>query len=389
MSMRDVVIVGAGPAGLHLAARLGAAGLDVTVLEAQARVGERVVCSGVIGEEAFQRFDLPTETVCSTFRRIQAVSPRGAVLDYSAELPLARVVHKADFNRALAARAESAGAEIATGRRVESFAIERDGVTVGLRLLPDNRREELRARFAVLAVGVGNAFSQSLGLCRPAEYLQGVQVDVDLPDASPDEPTRVFVGRSVAPGGFAWSIPLEPGRWRLGLMTTDGPLPYFQRFLERVAPSLDPAALKPSHKPIGQLPRGRTVAERLLAVGEAAGHVKTSTGGGIFYGLLGAELAAETIARAFRTGSFAAHTLAEYERGWRRAFGKELQVGHSARKMGACLRDSHIERIFNVVQSSDLLARVNGRLRFDWHQAALLAMMRNLISVPGLFRETR
>ena len=59
MLMRDVAVIGAGPAGLYAAYRLASAGLGVTVLDAQERIGENAVCSGVIGEEAFVRFGLP------------------------------------------------------------------------------------------------------------------------------------------------------------------------------------------------------------------------------------------------------------------------------------------------------------------------------------------
>ena len=70
-----------------------------------------------------------------------------------------------------------------------------------------------------------------------------------------------------------------------------------------------------------------------VAAGEAAGHIKTTTGGGIYYGLLSAELVADVVTRAFRTSSFSSRTLGEFERYWRSAFGNELMVGYFARKL--------------------------------------------------------
>src|SRR5713226_3243305 len=118
-TLKDVVVVGAGPAGLHAAYRLAAAGLDVVLFEAQPRIGEGAICSGVIGEEAFARFALPTQPVMTEIHCIQAISPADSILEHRDGGPLARVVDKGRFNRALAKRAVAASAEIRLGERVE------------------------------------------------------------------------------------------------------------------------------------------------------------------------------------------------------------------------------------------------------------------------------
>jgi hypothetical protein len=35
------------------------------------------------------------------------------------------------------------------------------------------------------------------------------------------------------------------------------------------------------------------------------------------------------------------------------------------------------------MNATDLLARLNGRLKFDWHHHALLATLRALLTLPG------
>src|SRR5208337_4870681 len=126
--MRDVAVIGAGPAALYAAYQLASAGLEVTVLDAQERIGENAVCSGVIGEEAFARFGLPSRSVLNRTYCIQAVSPAGRTLEYRSATPLARVVDKSEFNRDLANLARSAGAELCLGRFVEAIDREKDGV---------------------------------------------------------------------------------------------------------------------------------------------------------------------------------------------------------------------------------------------------------------------
>ena len=381
--VRDVVVVGGGPAGLHAASRLAASGLDVVLLEGQSRIGERAICSGVIGEEAFQRFNLPTRSVLTNIHCIQAISPAGNKLEHKTTSRLARVVDKGEFNRSLGERALAAGVEIRLGQRVQGIELEKHGV--GLRICSLRGDSEiLKARVAVIASGVDCSLNRALGLGRPREFLAAIQADVALPpNGNKTLPTKVYVGRAVAPGAFGWEIPLGKGSMRVGVMTTRNPKPYFMALLHRIAPGVEASQVKICQKGIAQVPRGRCVTDRVLAVGGAAGHVKTSTGGGIYYGLMSAEFAADVILRAFQKGHFTARAFTDFERYWRTEFGSELLVGCFARKLAAGFSDGQIERMFAAANATDLLGRLNGGLKFDWHKSALLTTLGSLLPIPA------
>ena len=166
-------------------------------------------------------------------------------------------------------------------------------------------------------------------------------------------------------------------------MTEQDPEPYFAKLVRRIAPHTEISTLRVDRKGIAQAPVGHCVTERVVAAGEAAGHIKTTTGGGIYYGLLSAELAADVVTRAFRKKSFNLRTLGEFERYWRSTFGNELMVGYFARKLASHFTDRQIESFFEVARATDLLVRLNGRLKFDWHHRALLATLRALLTLPG------
>lgn len=386
-TIRDVVVVGAGPAGLHAACRLANRGLDVVLLEAQREVGEQAVCSGVISEEAFARFDLPTQPVLTRIHSIRALSPSGKKMEHSSCAPLARVVDKCEFNRALAERAQAAGVEIYLGHRAEFVDCQKHAVVLHFRST-EKERGTLRAQVIVIASGIHGSLNQILGLAKPRQFLAGVLAHVRVRTNGEElPPTEVYVGRSIAPGGFGWAIPLGNGIARIGLMTTGHPKPYFAALLRRIAPGLNVSQVNFSQKAIAQAPTGRSARDRVLAVGEAAGHVKTTTGGGIYYGLLSAELGAEVILRAFRKGEFTSRTLGDFERYWRTEFGNELLVGYFARRLASTLSDYQIDKVFDAVRASQLLSRLNGTLKFDWHGTALLETICRLLNLSGNWLE--
>src|SRR5580765_6230285 len=148
----DVLIVGGGPGGLFMAAQLAGRGVRTVVCEEHARVGDPVHCTGVLSSDSFSRFDLPRNATLNHLTEVRFISPGGIPVDYSTPSPIATVIDRPAFDRALADRALAAGAEIRSGARVIALEADAAGVraTVG--------GEVVQARLAVLACGAQYAF---------------------------------------------------------------------------------------------------------------------------------------------------------------------------------------------------------------------------------------
>jgi len=386
MKRMDVIVIGGGPSGLRTAERLASSGLAVRVLEKKPAVGTGVLCTGIVGREIFDEYGLDRRSVLGEIRTVRLVSPFSTVLTYEHPRPFACVVDRERFDGALAASAVAAGAEVACGSRVDDVAVDGEGVRLAVREA-DGSRSRQSAAVAVLATGVDFGLQKRLGLGVPRDFLNGAQVERDAPEAGL---TTLFFGRDVAPGAFAWSVPSGPGRARVGLLTKADPKPRLEKLLDA---NFGSSAGGPGQGPIRTKPVAQglltgTFGERVLAVGEAAGQTKTTTGGGISYGLAGADLAAAAVRKCFDRSSFAAADLAPYERRWKALLRKEIVVGHTTRRMCARLSDGRVESIFQLAANDGIVPIIREKADFDWHSGLIFALLHRL-SFMRFFRDVQ
>src|SRR5439155_10615400 len=99
----------------------------------------------------------------------------------------------------------------------------------------------------------------------------------------------------------------------------------------------------------------RTVADRVIAIGDAAGLVKPTTGGGIYYSILSAALAADVAVDALRRDRLDRATLSAYERAWRDELDEELTAQHALRTIASELSDDGIDRLFELARTDGIM----------------------------------
>ncbi len=379
----DVIVVGGGPSGLRTACRTAGAGLSTLVLDRKPRIGGDVLCTGIVGLETFEQFGLSRDSVLGEMRKVRLVSPFGRLIDYEHPRAFACVVDRERFDGGLAGSVTAAGGTIATGVTVDDASVEADKVVV------DGVSDEgipisFEGRMLVVATGVGFNLHNRLGLGRPCEFLNGAQVEVEVGEA---RLPRILFGTELAPGGFAWEVPSTPGRARIGLLTDGNASRRLEDLLAAEYPEAGDPGGRPQvkTKPIVQAVSGPTFSERVIAVGETAGQIKTTTGGGISYGLTCADIAADVILDAFADGNFGAGVLGRYETTWKALLERELYIGCRARRFCSHLSDRQVESLFRLAQTDGIIPIIRDKADFDRHGDLLLALL-DRVSFMRVFR---
>lgn len=359
MTKYDIVIVGAGPIGSYTAYLLADKGFDVCLLDEKTEIGKDVICAGVIGKEAFTRFDLPTKSILSRIDSATFFSPTKTKLEYKPEEVFAYIVDREKFDRGILKSAQRVGVDLHLKQRVT--AIEKKSSKYYTVV---TSKRKYKTRIIVLATGINYVLNKKAGLGKPSHFLYGSQIE--LPISFSKSNVEIHIGTSFAPGSFGWVIPAGANTSRIGILLNRKTKPWLKKMLEHRL-NISVAKLRDEElktKPIAFGPVKRSVKNNILAVGEAAGQMKTTTGGGIFFGLICSEIAVEKITDTLRDGA----SLLDYETTWRSVLASEIDIGMVMRKIAAKLSDEDLENLFRFVKKNRFWVNfLMPRINFDYH----------------------
>ena len=374
LKLHDVIVIGGGPVGSYLAYRLAGMGYGVVVLEQKAGVGEGVCCTGIIGQECVNSFAIDNSVILNRVNSAKLFSPSGKLITLRRQETQACIVDRAAFDVAMSNQARGRGAEYVLNSSVRDIAVGDD--RVGVDVARRGQGLSLKARAVVIATGFGLPLIEGLALGKVGDFAIGAQAEVETIGINE---TEVYFGREVAPGFFAWLVPTSPPAALVGLLSRRRPGFYLRKLMSSLLAQGKIVSTEVGLNYGGILlkPLARTYSDRLVVVGGAAGQVKPTTGGGIYYGLLCADIAANSLHRALKSNDLSAKSLANYERQWKRKLGRELKVGYWARKFYEHLSDGQIDRIFDIIKSNGIdqaLLKADD-LSFDWHGEVVLRLL--------------
>lgn len=318
--LRDVVVVGGGPAGLATAIAAAGRGLDVTVLERRAgpidkACGEGILPAGVRALGALGVLPhLPPRDV-SAIREMRWIEPDGEVARLGLPAPGALGVRRLALSAALRARARELRVEIVEDAEVTGHVREPGRIWAATR-----GGGAVAARLLVAADGLGSPVRQREGLERPvftpARF--GVRQHFAVP------PWSDAVEIHFAQGAEAYVTPAGARRVGVAILFEREARGRFDVLLDRfpaLARILEAAPVDSAVRGAGPFERAATArtADRLVLVGDAAGYLDAVTGEGLSLAFGCALDLAALLPDALARGA-SRDALAAYEAAWRRRF---------------------------------------------------------------------
>lgn len=356
----DVVVVGAGPVGAIAARYAALNGVSVLLIEEHATIGSPVGCTGLLSTRALLECDVkPTnDFVLNSVRGAHIYSPDGNCLPIDGGKTKAYVVSRKMFDRKLVKMAVDAGVNVSIKTR--AIGLDRSNKLQKLSVLQNGIQKTITAGVVIGADGVRSNIAKMADLGQVQEVLSGIQIEA--PYLSNDmEFVELFIGPQ-APGFFAWTVPVSDKISRIGLAVAKSDelhaIQYLNDLLnsdQGVLTRYGGGALDIVYGGIPLGPLKKTATDGVLIVGDAAGQVKPTSGGGIYTGATCAKIAGEVAALAAIDEDASKDRLNEYDKRWRAKLDRELSIGMKIHRFMNGLNDTEINELLGSMNTPSVL----------------------------------
>jgi len=308
---KNVAVIGAGTAGLIAAKNLASLGIGTRVYEQKTRLGYPPRASGILSIKGLQGLGIDYHNAITNTLYGANIHAGMEVMRIVSEKPMAHVLDREKLNLACYDESVGTGAEVLTGVRVDS------------RLLDDLHKENI----IVGADGAVSLVAKHFSMGSIDDYVLTYKAEFDS-EPSDKRVVDMFFDRRMAHGFFGWLCPnskdtLEVG---IGISSRHGnSKSAFDRFIKinEVSAAIGKGKMLNGYASMIPMRARKSIVnekEEVLLIGDAAGQVKSTTGGGIIFGGNAAIIAARSISDHIKKGS----QLKAYERSFKKAFGMDM-----------------------------------------------------------------
>jgi len=333
----DILVVGAGPAGLCAAITAKESGASsVVLLDGRDPWREPVPCAEGVRETAFLKWS-PIDPIPWKRQQITGCifGTDGASFRWESPENAGWIVDRSGFHAGLAARCRELGVACHFRSRVQSVGpLDMDGFRQ-VRAGEDGSRI-VKARRIIDASGPGSSIGRDEGMALGKDDLETAAFALVEGLAQPVDAIQLWLHPSYSPGGYAWIFPRDERVANVGVVVGRGASISSRKGLEIFLETLSAGSSKTAQIRGGAIPNGfggGIIAQRgIFKAGDAAGMVNAISRGGIVESLCAGRLAGIHAVASLSLPVDADREEKSYRRDWMREFGNGQRWASRAKR---------------------------------------------------------
>jgi len=274
-----ISIIGGGPIGAYTAYLLAKSGRKVRIFEEHKVVGRPVQCAGIVSKNLFKVLDLDEKFVVNKVRGAKIYSPNNDFFEVKGKGVEGFILDREKFDKYLIKKAIKEGAEL--------FLNHRFLRNEGNKLIFE--KKEYKTDILIGADVPLSKVAKCNGMFN-REFWFGLQARIKL--EKDNDFVELYMG-DYCKNGYGWVIPENNKICRVGIMTTEinnGEI--FNNFLSKFNKKIidRQSGLIPIYDSENKIQK-----KNVYLIGDAAGHVKATTGGGLVFGINSAKILVDCI----------------------------------------------------------------------------------------------
>ncbi|MFX0040059.1 MAG: hypothetical protein ACFFCY_15835 [Promethearchaeota archaeon] len=373
----DVCIIGGSIAGNYLCYLLSNTKLKIIIVEEHTEIGLPLQCAGIISQKLSKLINLPKELILNRINTAKIISSSGEYIKLKGnENPyvIDRVGLDLLFYNLIN---NKENITYFLGEKLQSFKYMKDNHQSFV--LIETSKRIIKTKMLVGCDGPLSKVGRILGVKNKNLYAMQIRIKNHFPE---NEAVLVFNRRWKEL--FGWIVPEGNKVYRIGIASLTNIAKNFRRFL-------DILKIDQKHKidqQGGLIPYGmmnKMAFDNIILLGDAAGQVKATTGGGIIMLLTAAKYATYCILKCFRQNVFSAKNIKKYYQNQCKVIiGRELRIHFLIRAILERMTSRDFNKLFKIIKSSNIenLFSIYGDM--DFPRTLIFKIVKNPIFLPFL-----
>ena len=346
----EVVIIGSGPVGSTIAYYLSQKNLDVTLVDKKNQIGYPLQCAGILSKHIFDYNELPDNLILNTVKGA-FLHTQNHILKVEKQENAAYIIDRIAYDEHLFKRAIENGVKF-----INEKAIDYD-IEIGITYL--SHGTQINSKVIIGCEGYNSGLSQKMG--NTQSNFNASQMLVEISDeniqsfrdstASIDEYVDTYLTNDILPG-FLWVIPLRNNQFRVGLFSNHTHKQQNDILNDFLNQNFEYEIIE---KYKGFIPifneKNLLVKSHAVLIGDAAGQVKPTSGGGLLIGFDACEMASRHVANAVENDDIS--LLRDYQKEFHKKYHKEFSYQFKVQRTLGLLSDEDLDYFFMKLRQND------------------------------------